>query len=99
MAFSVNTGILRISTHDLQSPPTRVNVQKTAVKILFVRYLKNYQNSAGWEPALCTYHVILSEAKNLRISISYHDEILRPAFGEAQNNTFSIHPEGRGNKL
>jgi hypothetical protein len=31
------------------------------------------------------HYVILSEAKNLRISISHHDEILRPAFGEAQN--------------
>ena len=36
-------------------------------------------------------YVILSEAKNLRISISYRDEILRPAFGEAQNDTFSTH--------
>jgi hypothetical protein len=40
-----------------------------------------------------------SEAKNLRISISYRDEILRSAFGEAQNDTFSTQPFGFTKKV
>jgi hypothetical protein len=47
--------------------------------------LKNMRNGV---------YVILSEAKNLWILINYKDEILRPTFGEAQNDTFSTRPSG-----
>ena len=52
----------------------------------------------GVEKPKNAIYVILSEAKNLRISISYRDEILCPAFGEAQNDTFSTSPLGEPNK-
>jgi hypothetical protein len=54
--------------------------------------LKNPKNAIYVILSEALHHLVWGVAKNLRISISYRDEILRPAFGETQNGTFSTHP-------